>query len=365
MGKKRIRNYTLLALGCIFTASAAFAGTGEVDVVGFYGQGFDFWSKVQEIQQNNLSPSDIANLLDSSFDHPQEGIASFGVRYQGPVQGDAARSFSLGDWFNRAYFGVGGDALAGGVATNRILPQVEAYQVYTGHIDFGLSNRVSAHEAGWEYKVGSTVAAGQETFVQGSAIDLQGNFADNESTLFYTGLDLDLGFKNYYNPDLKEYYRLTLQPTLFHSDFSSSAAQYKIDSDQLTIRWREENEWTLVLDPPVLPQVEIGVLAILGQQPTPITFLPRTWDFVHELNTWPSAGQLVGLGTRFRLADEAGHISLTLDGGFYGGYFGASAGLQIYGVHLTTGTYGLEQSSGYRIDESRIAFVLLGGQFAL
>jgi hypothetical protein len=339
-------------------AAPASETQGAVDFSGLYGQGFDFWGKVQTLTQDNVAPADMLSLLDSSFDHPEEGLGTFSIGYHGPV------SDSLKNWVNQGYFGVGADALVGGVATNRILPQVQAYEVFSSHLDFGLMQRVPDRDSGWEYRWGSTLGIGQESLLQGSAVDLVGQ-SPNQSALFYTGLDFDLGFKNHLSDVLKERYLITLAPTLFHSDFSDSGEQYQIASDQLNVRWREENEWDLTFDTPFKPLLDFGVLALFGQQPTPIQFLPRTWDAIHNLDAWPSAGQLVGLGTRAHFYDSEGHFGLFLDGGFYGGYFGGSAALYIYGIELAAGTYGLEESAGYRIEESRIRFVSLGGSIAL
>jgi hypothetical protein len=343
-------------------SSGNSSDAGDVDVVGLYGRGFDFWSKAQQLNQSSqssMTPADIAQLFDSSFDHPQEGIASFMMRYHAPVN-DAFSSIA-----NLGYFGVGVDALAGGTATNRILPEVQAYGVYTGHIDYGFMQRVPERKSGWEYRVGSTVGVGKETLIEGSAVDLLGNFAPNDSALFYTGLDLDLGYRNQFSEFLKQRYSISLSPTLFHSDFSNSDSQYAIQSDQINLRWRETNEWSIKLDSKFEPDIELGVLTIMGQQPTPITFLPRTWDAVHDLDAWPSAGQLIGLGTRIHLYDSSGHFGLLIDSGFYGGYLGASSILHVYGVQLAAGTFGLEETSGYRIAESRIEFLSIGCQIAL
>lgn len=353
------RSATLLLAAVFLSQPLARADAGAVDFSGLYGQGFDFWGKVQDLSQDNVTPADMLKLLDSSFEHPEEGLATFSIGYRGPV------SDSLKNWVNQGYFGVGADALVGGTATNRILPQIQAYEVYSSHIDFGLMQRVPNHDSGWEYRWGSTLGLGQEALVQGSAVDLVGQFEPNKSAVFYTGLDFDLGFKNHLSDVLKESYRLSATPTLFHSDFSDSSSQFKIASDQLSFRWREQNEWSVTLETPFKPLLDFGVLSIFGQQPTPIQFLPRTWDAVHNLDAWPSAGQLVGLGTRAHLYDSEGHFGLFLDGGFYGGYFGGSAALYIYGIELAAGTYGLEESSGYRIEESRVRFISLGGQIAL
>jgi hypothetical protein len=267
--------------------------------------------------------------------------------------------------FNQAYLGAGADALAGGVARNRILPEVHAYGVFTGHFDFGLMERVPARDSGWEYRWGSSLGGGSESMVQGSALNVLGDFQPTTSTLFYTGLDLDLGYRSRFSESIRMRYRLTAQPTLFHADYSGSGAQYRIESTQLTFRWRQENEWTLTLDTPFVPEFDLGVLALLGPQPTPFVFLPRTWDAVHDLKPWPAPGQLVGLGGRLHIYHPDGIVGLQLDGGFYGGYLGASAAFHLYWFQLAVGTYGVEQTSGYRIEESRIGFVSVGGQIAL
>jgi hypothetical protein len=268
-------------------------------------------------------------------------------------------------YFNQAYLGGGADALAGGSARNRILPEVRAYGVFSGHFDFGLMERAPKRESGWEYRWGSSLGGGTQSVVQGSALSLIGELRPTTSALFYTGLDLDLGYRSRFNPWIGGRYRVSIAPTFFHADYSSSGTQYRIESSQFIFRWREENEWTLTLDTPYVPEIDLGILAIFGAQPTPLQFLPRTWDAVHDLRPWPAAGQLVGFGGRGHIYHPDGILGLQFDGGFYGGYLGASAAFHLYWFQIAAGTYGVEQTSGFRVDESRIGFVSVGGQIAL
>jgi hypothetical protein len=343
----------------LLSTSCLAADGGSVDVIGLYGQGFGFWSTVNQITQGNQTPSNVLGLLDSSFDHPQEGIASLQIRVQSPINGD------FREFFNQAYFGLGGDALAGGVAVNRILPQIQAYDVYTGHLDFGLTEQPKPHESGFEYRLGSTLGAGNETLVSGSVVDLLDQYSPDNSALFYTGLDLYLGYESHYSEQLSSHYRLSLSPTLFTTDHTDSGAQYAINSDQFNFRWRQENEWTVLLDSAYEPSLAFGLVTILGQQPTPVTFLPRTWDAIHNIEAFPTVGQLIGLGSKISIYGSNFPLGLTLNGGYYGGYFGAGATLHVFMVQVMAGTYGVEQSGGYREEESRIAFLSIGGRIEL
>jgi hypothetical protein len=361
----RLKAAALAAIGTLSTlgsvAPAAIAATpGHVDSTAFYGRGFDFWSKVNRISQGSNSTTDLLGLLDSSFDRPEEGIAGLNLRYQ-------ARSDQwLSGIIDQAYFGLGADALAGGVAHNRILPHIKAYESFSGHLDFGVVKPLpAAREAGWEYGLGSTIGAGRQTLIDESAISMLSDFAPNSATLFYTGLDAHVGFRSRMSPLLESEYRLELHPTIYHSDFSDSPSQYKLESDRTTLRWRQKNEWTLTLDSDYDPTFDIGLHTLLGQQPIPITFLPRTWDGVHDLSAWPSFGQLVGLGSKFRVYHSESGIGASVFGGFYGGYLGASAVVNIYHFEASVGTYGLEQSSGFRLSESRLEFIAIGGRLAL
>ena len=350
----------LLSLALLFEQSAwpSSRANSEIHTSALYGQGFEFWSKVNAIRNRVDNIPELLRLLDDSFDRPQEGIASLAIRYQGPIENQ------FWGLIDQAYFGAGADAIAGGVARNRILPTIEAYESLTGHIDFGVSKELKPSAGGWDYSMGSTFGAGQQRLLKDSAIELAGNFVPTETFVFYSGIDSHLGYQNRFSESLNARYRFSLQPTLFHTDYSASGSRYLLQSDQLTLRWREQSEWDLTIDTGYEPLIDVGAHTIVGQQPLPIPLLPRTWDSVHELSVWPAFGQLVGLGSRIRLYSSRGTLGATLYGGFYGGYLGCSAHLQIYGLDLSAGTYGIEQKSGYRIDESRINFVSLGGHLA-
>lgn len=331
----------------------------ELDARAFYGQGFEFWSKVDALRRSSDNVNDLVQLLDSSIDRPQEGIAAFGLRYESP----ADRAF-LGI-VDRAYFGAGSNALAGGAARNRILPRIQAHESFTGHLDFGLARRAPSRRSGWEYGAGTTLGAGQQTLVEGSLADLVDDFVPSRVFVFYTGLDAHLGYRNRYSESLRSSYRISLQPTFFHSDYSASGSRYPLQSDQVTLRWREQSEWELTVDTGYEPLLDLGIQAIFGQQPLPQPLLPRAWDGIHALSAWPAFGQLVGLGAKAHAYLSSEDFGACVYAGFYGGYPGAGALVHLFAIQLSAGTYGIEQRSGYRIDDSRINYVSIGGRFAL
>jgi hypothetical protein len=151
-----------------------------------------------------------------------------------------------------------------------------------------------------------------------------------------------------------------LLPTVFHANASASN-DFDIQTTRLHVRWRTRSEWTLSWS----PETETSALVIGGQQPVPHAILPRAWDAVHRLSFDPSLAQLVGLGASFTWRNGDASRFLRLDGGFFGGYWGAQAQARFDRVEARLGTLGFEQSTGYRISESRIQYATLGVSFEI
>ena len=345
---------------CLATTIAARADSHPDLRFGvLYGLQNDFWDKVDTLKAGKQSPAEISNLLNSSFDNPTEGILSASGLYEDEVNEKFSR------WFSHGYFGLRADGLVGGDIRNRILPDLRGYSVFTGSVEMGLAKHLAdSEESGWAYRVSSSLGAGQQKLVQGSAVDFFDDVPIETSMIFFSGFDLEGSYRNRLGEALVSTTRLGFYPTFFHSDSSESGYQLRIRQNSVFARWRLENEWDAVFDPSSRPIGAVGFQLISGQQPTPTLFLPRTWDSIHDLQFLPSFGQLVGVGTVLRLnfADE---VQLQAFGGFYGGYFGAGGRLSIYAVTLFAGTYGLEQTSGYRIEESRIQYAGLSAKFDL
>ncbi len=316
-----------------------------------YGLDGDFWDTAETLHAKKRDPSTIADLLDSKFENPQEGIASIGLRYYGDI------SSSFEKWFSHGYLGVGGDGLAGGSIRNRIMPELRGYSVVTAHADVGMAKEPELGTDGLDYLFGSTVGGGEQKLVQGSALEFLDHVPARQSALFYAGVDAEVGGRMEFSDALSARNRLILQPTFFHSDSSDSGYEYKIRRNSLYLRWRFENQWQALFGETQAAGGAVGLYLLSGQQPIPDRVLPRTWDSIHDINTFPAFGQLIGVGTQVRFHFSDPRYFFRLDGGFYGGYFGGGAHLGLSSVGIFAGTYGLEQTPGYRLQESRIKYV--------
>lgn len=323
-----------------------------------YGDSANFWSVIDQLENGDPSFKQSSPLLDDLFEEPAEGLATSSFAYRGPTHNFLAPLFPEG------YLGVGADYLVGGSARNRFLPEISAYQIYSGHIDFGFlhhpGGRALSIQEGWIAQLGSTLGAGQWNRIDALAIEFYPKAPIQKTGVFYLGGDLSLGYQTRVHPNLSQRSQAGLEPTWFTLDSTHAADSYDLQKDQWVWRWRFENEWNLEPLPHNMPGFGLGLMAITGQQPIPKQFLPRTWDAVHEVQADPAVGQLLGLGAALIFDSGSDAPSGRIDGGFFGGYWGAGASVHINAFFIGAGTWGLEQSSGYRIRESRIRFLQAG-----
>jgi hypothetical protein len=227
-------------------------------------------------------------------------------------------------------------------------------------VDFDLVEAVPFEKSGWNYSIGSSLGLGEQKTVAGTATDFFSNVPIRNSVLFISGLTLSLGRQQHYDNNVRTFSLLTFKPNYFHSNYSQYSSDLQTSRDLFTFRWKMAFEWTVSIDSPTKAGAEAGIQTLAGPQPIPKDILPRTWDNIHEVKPFPVFGSTVGLGGVVRAFTNQREYLLELLGGYYGGYFGAGAEARIWKFILSAGTWGLEQTTHYRMAESRIEYLSLG-----
>jgi len=319
----------------------------------WYAQTPGLWDSISELKKKSYTLPEIDRLLQDQFNRPDEGMARFSLRYYGENRG------GLGTWTSHGYVGARGDLLVGGVAKNRIFPSVQGYKALSTQLEFGLADNPNENdpEKIWSTQWGSVLGVGNQELIDGLAIDLYPKPPIEKTNLFFWGLDLQLGYHGIFNEALRAENKVAFQPTFFHSDTPDADYAYQVHRRDVRWRWRAETEWWIAL---VSPALEFSLLAVGGQQPVPIPFLPRVWDSIHEIKPFPAPGQLIGLGSGLSLHSDDFRYSGTAHAGIFGGYLGATFQLRLKWFEAGVGTVGFEQSSGYRVTESRIKYAQIG-----
>lgn len=348
------RLFLFFALGAPSALAAETSALAQLEIEATYARSTRFWSTVEALEERGLNVLEIQNLLGERYSIPEEGFASLQVTYAAETQ-DRFRRF-----FPRGYIRTRLDTLAGGVVRNRVLPEVQGYRTTTIQVDSGFTGLPRSPNEDWGVELGSVLGIGSHESLDALAIDLFPIAPVKKSTLFYWGGTLAIALDQELGETLRVRSSATLLPTVFHANASASN-DFDIQTTRLHVRWRTRSEWTLNWS----PETETSALVIGGQQPVPHAILPRAWDAVHRLSFDPSLAQLVGLGAAFTWRNGAATRFIRLDGGFFGGYWGAQAHARWESVEARLGTLGFEQSTGYRISESRVQYATLGVSFEI
>jgi len=352
----------LILLAFLVSAFSPLSASAGFEGYGLYGRTEGFWPTIDAINQKAGAPGEIAQALDDRYGKAEEGIATLKLGYADNLK-PGVMPDAINDHFNRYHLAIRADLLAGGLIRDRIYPVADGYMTKTAQTEIGLSKE---SEEGFQYKFTEISGFGYQDLVQGTALDFIRGVTTDTSMVFIWGVDLEAGYKAKLGENSHDRFLARLSPTFFLTNHTAAVSQNKIEENEFTFRWRMENEWALDVIKSDIGAVEAGVLGITGQNPIPASFLlPRTWDAVHHLGAWPSAGQLLGFGTMAGLHTNDRKASLRVDGGFYGGYFGAGAILNIVGFQAFAGTWGIEQTAGFQLVESRIEYAGMGYSYAL
>ena len=336
--------------GSLLSTSPAQAENIEIN--SSFGRNSKFWNNVDTLKSSESLVDDLEGIFDSNYRDPSEGIFNFSAGFQSVPPDFAQRTFERGS------IKLNFDQIAGGEIYNRISPQVRGYSVWTTSFNASLMSEPDPENSGLEFLIGNEVGYGHQRLIDGSVSDFILGDPEIKSSLFYYGFDLAAAWKNMVSPHLRFRNRITINPTFFYSAFKDPTYEFRIDSGHLYVRWKTESEFAALWSG--WAGGEIGVQALAGQQPLPVDLIPRVWDAVHQIETFPSFASSIGLGTFFRLHSRSRAYSLQAMGGFYGGYLGGALSLKLGMVKFEAGTFGLEQTPGFQVRESRVNY-LSGG----
>lgn len=320
-----------------------------------YGQHSNFWDEVDDLKGSEQPETQAQRFIDKENYGAIEGIGK--AKFE--LLGHNRDYFT--DYFDTTGIGVDVNTLAGGEVYNRISPKLRGYLVWDFSFFANLRRKdVACGESGWTWLVGSNFGIGRQKLVEGEAVEFLIHTPIKESTLFYLGADLELGYKSQFSENIRFTYKGMLLPTYFYSEFDDPKYVYGVKNSSTTFRWRTEFEQTYAFQPPKEGGAEIGAQLIGGQQPTPVRILPRVWDSIHQIDAFPSYGTLFGIGGVGRIYTNSRNFGLNGYGGYYGGYFGGGASLNIYGFSVEGGSFGYEQTSKFNLRESRVLYASLG-----
>ncbi|HVJ64329.1 MAG TPA: hypothetical protein VM901_03650 [Bdellovibrionota bacterium] len=346
----------LLLLGTLLLAPAAKAQV--IGIQGFYAQSSDFWKQVDRLEDSADTAQIMAQMFEETQGEASEGMASGGLYY---ASNGAPLNLSFLD---RGIVSLEVEAVAGGYIRNRISPEIAGYATWAGSITTGVQRVLPVDESGWGATGLITTGIGKQRVIRGEVTSYLSEAEEDSSSLFYQGFDAGLEFQSIWGDGLRFRSGYFFMPTYFYSQSDDTANIYEINDSRWSLRWRTQFEFTARTSDFGQGAVELGGQVISGPQPIPMPVLPRLWDGVHDIDPAPAFGSLVGVGGVGRLVSGSRNYSLETFGGFYGGYWGAGAGLRLHVFHIRAGTFGVEQSSNYQLYETRVNFVDGGFAYA-
>jgi hypothetical protein len=336
-------------LSLIFLIFSQAAVADQVDLLFRWGHDSRFWKNVDNLRSTSDLVDRLDDIFESNYRDPTEGSAHLSLGYM------SAAPEAMAGTFERGQIRLNYDRIAGGEIFNRISPELRGYEVWATSFQAQLFSEPATDESGIEFSLGSDLGIGRQTLIEGPITDFLEEAPQNSSMLFYYGLNLSLGGKMMVSPNLRFRYGAQLNPTYFYSAFKDPSYEFRVESGKLYTRWRGESEFAALWQG--WGHGEIGVHALTGQQPVPVTIIPRVWDAVHKIEVFPSLGSVVGAGTFFRIASPSKRYSFEAMGGFYGGYVGGALNLKLYYFELQLGSFGLEQTAGFQVRESRVQYI--------
>ena len=307
-----------------------------------YAQSSDAWATVDKVKSAQGDLDQINQVLHDNYGSYEEAFAHAAVGISGLTTG---LDFPL---LRRLYFDTSSDALAFGRVQNPVVPELKADALLSGEIASGFDGSIEGSDVGQELRtrVGGHFGMGYEKRVDAVSTDLIENIPTEGGSLSYYGFDLRLQKDFAMIAGLAIHSSAAVSDTAFHSSIDAATVS--------TVRWKLKND---------LSGTSLALETVVGPQPLPVDFLPRTWDYVDQLNPWPELGAMTGAGLawRSRLSDAwIRNTSLLARGGFYGGYPGGEIGLEAGDFKASIETWGIEASSAYQTLGQRLYLATAG-----
>ncbi len=176
------------------------------------------------------------------------------------------------------------------------------------------------------------------------------------------GIDIDVARKFELNHQYAINTHIAFKETIFET--TTLPAQMDLDQKQslITHRWKIISGIERQLLISGINKTSISLQGIAGPQPIPVDFLPRTWDYVHNLYPFPELGTMFGTGLYFKSA-LSHNTSIGSHLGFFGGYLGGDLLYNWKSITLSLATWGIETTSAYHILGERFWQASVGFSF--
>jgi len=351
--KQRNRKPILFIVGAVLSISAKAENVG---IDSAFGRDNKFWDNVNTLKSSSAVVNDLERVFDSNYKDPTEGILKVSASFVSDPPDVLDR------FFDRGLIRVNYDRLVGGEIYNRISPQLRGYSLWTTSFNARAIKAADEDKSDIGFSIGNEIGFGRQRLLDSSLTELLLDSSEIKSTVFFYGIDLGLEWKTMVTPNMRFASRYSYLPTYFHSAFKDPNYEFRVESGKFFHRWRSESDFAVLWRGGLAG--EFGVQAIFGQQPTPTLLTPRVWDAIHSIEAFPSFGSSIGMGSFIRIYGSSRKYAFDISGGFYGGYVGGSANLKLNHFHIQAGTYGLEQTAGFQVRETRLNYISGGIRYA-
>lgn len=316
-----------------------------------YGAHSEFWDELELLRSDLNAAQKLSEILERDLRFA-EGFVHARLIHQ-------AQDCVWGCLWNRVYFSLGWDSLAGGRVQNPVLPELQGYALWMVPIETGVW--FQGKQLSWG--LGSLAGLGRQTLYQGLASAYLTDAWEEHASVFALGAGAFVEWQNEFASTLWFRTRYQIRVLHFYTHLDNPRFDYRAESDNWIWRWREQSEVMRRWKTDSAGTWAWGADLIFGAQPLPYEILPVVWDAVHDVYAFPEFAAMVGLGAIAQWTSPEEDVGLEIRSGYYAGYFGIGGALRLWKISLGLGSFGVEQSSAYRVQESRLNY-LQGGYHA-
>jgi hypothetical protein len=335
---------SILFLSFLLIPALSYGSEIAVDLT--YAQSPDAWTTVHEVENAKGDIDQIDDILHANYGTYEEIFGRVAVLTSGIKSG---LEYPL---FDSLYFGVSSDILGYGQVQNPVVPELQADIVLTGELKTGFDGRFDP--LGLHTELGAHFGMGTEKRIDAVSTDLIQSIPTQTGRLTYFGFD----FQMKRNFEIDRACEINSLGSVTESTFESA-----ISGDQSTyVRWRLKNDLRMKLVPIITDKDDLIIETIAGPQPLPVEILPRTFDYVNQLDPLPELGAMVGAGLAWesQWKKTSNFIARV---GFYGGYVGGGVSLATGILRFSVQNYEVEASTAYQTLGQRIWITSLGFVF--
>lgn len=333
--------------------AAAPSGGDSLGLAMVYGQSAALWSTYQGVSNAHGSVPIINSLLTRNYGTYQEGFSRVSAELEVPGAGDAggaglARKF---------YVGTAAEADGFGVAENPVVPELHADLLVDQLLTAGALGRIEPW--GLSTRIGVVAGMGYEKRIDEYSTDLIDHQPIPGGILSIYGLDQEVSRVSAVGGGGSLEGALLLRETLFVPTLGASSLDPNRGTEFVTFRWKQDTKFWEDVRLPGLQDARVGIESILGPQPLPVDILPRSWDYVHRLQSFPELGAMAGGGAVLK-GGWSPRGSFESMAGFYGGYWGGALSGRLGDCIVSLGSWGIESSSAYQGLGQRIWTAAMG-----